>query len=177
MICGSNQSCGKQTIHIYRQMKEISFRRAALSDVTEIKRLFTETVLTINRKDYTAEETADWASCGERPGHWERLIGGLHFIVAVNAGGRITGFAAMRRDGYLHSMFVRKDYQRQGIATQLLRIMEGYAVANGLKAITSEVSITARPFFERHGYDVLAEQQAQANKLRMTNYKMAKTIR
>ena len=55
--------------------------------------------------------------------------------------------------------------------------MEGYAVANGLKTITSEVSITARPFFERHGYDVLAEQQAQANKLRMTNYKMAKTLR
>ena len=67
-------------------MEDISFRRAALSDVTEIKRLFTETLLTINRKDYTAEETADWASCGERPGHWERLIGGLHFIVAVNAG-------------------------------------------------------------------------------------------
>ena len=158
-------------------MEETSFRKATLADIQEIKDLFANTVLTVNRKDYTEEETTDWAACGERPGHWEGLIDGLHFIVAVNAGGRITGFAAIRRDGYLHSMFVHKDYQRQGIATQLLRIMEDYAVANGLKTITSEVSITAWPFFERHGYDVLAEQQAQANKLRMTNYKMAKTIR
>ena len=157
-------------------MEETSFRKATLADIQEIKDLFANTVLTVNRKDYTEEETADWAACGERPGHWERLVNDLHFIVATNAEGHIMGFAAIHRDGYLHSLFTHKDHQRQGVATRLLRLMESHAMANGAKTITSEVSITARPFFEHNGYTVVSEQKAQANKLRLTNYKMAKNI-
>ena len=157
-------------------MEETSFRKATLADIQEIKDLFANTVLTVNRKDYTEEETADWAACGERPGHWERLVNDLHFIVATNAEGHIIGFAAIRHDGYLHSLFTHKDHQRQGVATRLLRLMESHAMANGAKTITSEVSITARPFFEHNGYAVVSEQKAQAHKLRLTNYKMAKNI-
>lgn len=157
-------------------MEDISFRKATLADIQEIKDLFANTVLTVNRKDYTEEETADWAACGERPGHWERLVNDLHFIVATNAEGHIIGFAAIRHDGYLHSLFTHKDHQRQGVATRLLRLMESHAMANGAKTITSEVSITARPFFEHNGYAVVSEQKAQAHKLRLTNYKMAKNL-
>ena len=132
---------------------------------------------TVNSRDYTKEETADWASCMDGRARWEKLINEMHVVVAIDATGGIAGFAAINGEGYLHSMFVHKDCQRQGVATLLLGVMEGYARNKGVGVITSEVSITARPFFERHGYDVLAEQQAQANKLRMTNYKMAKTIR
>ena len=157
-------------------MEETSFRKATLADIQEIKDLFANTVLTVNRKDYTEEETADWAACGERPGHWERLIGNLHFIVATNADGHIMGFAAIRSDGYLHSLFTHKDHQRQGVATRLLRLMESHAMANGAKTITSEVSITARPFFVRRGYVVEAEQQVRARRLWMTNFRMWKRL-
>lgn len=46
-------------------------------------------------------------------------------------------------------MFVHKDFQGEGIATMLLNEIEQYAITNGIIRITSEVSLTARPFFEK----------------------------
>lgn len=42
--------------------------------------------------------------------------------------------------------------------------------------ITSEVSLTARPFFEKKGYIVEEEQKRKANQLSLTNFWMAKQV-
>ena len=74
-------------------------------------------------------------------------------------------------------MFIHKDYQRQGIASALLQRIEAYAAEHGISEVTSEVSITARPFFEKQGYIVELEQRAQANRLQLINYKMRKQMK
>lgn len=153
-----------------------SFRPAVTADISGLKELFRDTVLTVNVRHYTVEEVADWASCADFPGHWEHLLDTLYFVVAIDTGGRIVGFASIRNDGYLHSMFVHKNLQGKGIATGLLRRMETYATGHGICELTSEVSITARPFFERKGYEVVYEQRRRANRLQLTNYKMRKRI-
>lgn len=155
----------------------ITFRPATTADIPELKELFRDTILTVNARDYTAEEVADWASCADRPGHWEELLASLHFIAACDTEGRIIGFTSIRNDGYLHSMFVHKDHQGEGIATALLQRIETYAMEHGICDITSEVSITARPFFERREYVVEQEQRAQANRLKLTNYIMKKQLK
>lgn len=155
---------------------EYKFRTATMKDIQELKKLFCNTVMTVNRRDYTAEEVADWASCCESDGRWEQLLSTLYFIVATDVEGQMLGFTAIRGDGYLHSMFVHKDYQRQGIATALLQKIEAYASEHGIKEMTSEVSITARPFFEHHSYKVEREQRVQANRMIMTNFMMRKII-
>ncbi len=124
----------------------LSFRKATHEDIPTLKDLFRETVTTVNRGDYTCEETADWASCMDSRARWEELIDGMHVVVAVAPSDSIVGFAAINDEGYLHSMFVHKDCQGQGVATFLLGIMEEYAKRNGINEITSEVSITAKPF-------------------------------
>ena len=78
--------------------------------------------------------------------------------------------------GYLHSMFIHADFQGKGIATMLLEEIERYAIKEGIMRITSEVSITARPFFEKQGYIVEVEQKRRANQLCLTNYWMAKNL-
>ena len=122
------------------------FRSATTADIPELKELFHNTVLTVNAQDYTAEEVADWAFCGNRPGHWEELLDTLHFIVAVNTEDVIVGFTSIRSDGYLHSMFIHKDHQGKGIATALLQRIEAYAKEQDICEITSEVSKTAAHF-------------------------------
>lgn len=83
----------------------------------------------------------------------------------------------MNSDGHLHSMFVHKDWQGKGVASMLLAEVEKMASEYGVHKICTEVSITARPFFEKRGYRVVAEQKAKANKLYMTNYRMEKETR
>ena len=156
-------------------MKADFIIRAALqSDAVELKKLFQNTVLAINRRDYSQAEVEDWASCGDDLSNIEDMIKTHYFIVAVNQQSEIVGFSSITPQGYLHSMFVHKDFQCEGIATILLNEIEQYAITNGIMRITSEVSLTARPFFEKKGYIVEEEQKRKANQLSLTNFWMAK---
>ena len=156
-------------------MKADFIIRAALqSDAVELKKLFQNTVLAINRRDYSQAEVEDWASCGDDLSNIEDMIKTHYFIVAVNQQSEIVGFSSITPQGYLHSMFVHKDFQGEGIATMLLNEIEQYAMTNGIMRITSEVSLTARPFFEKKGYIVEEEQKRKANQLSLTNFWMAK---
>ena len=156
-------------------MKANFIIRAALeSDAVELKNLFQNTVLAINRRDYSQAEVEDWASCGDNLSNIEDMIKTHYFIVAVNQQSEIVGFSSITPQGYLHSMFVHKDFQGEGIATMLLNEIEQYAITNGIIRITSEVSLTARPFFEKKGYIVEEEQKRKANQLSLTNFWMAK---
>lgn len=156
-------------------MKANFIIRAALqSDAVELKNLFQNTVLAINRRDYSQAEVEDWASCGDDLSNIENMIKTHYFIVAVNQQSEIVGFSSITSQGYLHSMFVHKDFQGEGIATMLLNGIEQYTITNGIMRITSEVSLTARPFFEKKGYIVEEEQKRKANQLSLTNFWMAK---
>ena len=112
------------------------------SDAVELKNLFQNTVLAINRRDYSQAEVEDWASCGDDLSNIEDMIKTHYFIVAINQQLEIVGFSSITPQGYLHSMFVHKDFQGEGIATILLNEIEQYAITNGIIRITSEVSLT-----------------------------------
>ena len=158
-------------------MKANFIIRAALeSDAVELKNLFQNTVLAINRRDYSQAEVEDWASCGDDLSKIGKMIETHYFIVAVNQQSQLVGFSSITPQGYLHSMFVHKDFQGKGIATMLLEEIERYAITSGIMRITSEVSLTARPFFEKKGYVVEEEQKRKANQLSLTNFWMAKGV-
>ena len=158
-------------------MKADFIIRAALqSDAVELKKLFQNTVLAINRRDYSQAEVEDWASCGDDLSNIEDMIKIHYFIVAINQQSEIVGFSSITPQGYLHSMFVHKDFQGKGIATMLLEEIERYAITAGIVRITSEVSLTARPFFEKKGYVVEGEQKRKANQLSLTNFRMAREV-
>lgn len=145
-------------------------------DILEMQELYRSTVLNINIKDYTYEEVEDWASCGDNLERWKELISFNYYIGAFDKQNRLVGFSSMNKNGYLHSMFVHKDCQCKGIATQLLSAVEKIAKEYGVKEIKSEVSFTARAFFEKHGYQIERIQKRKANKLELTNFVMYKTM-
>ena len=125
---------------------DFTIRQAQQSEAVELKELFQNTVLAINRRDYSQAEVEDWASCGENLSAIEDMIKTHYFIVAVHQQSRIVGFSSITPQGYLHSMFVHKDFQGTGIATLLLEEIERHAIAAGIMRITSEVSLTTYPF-------------------------------
>ncbi len=167
----------KDMIYLKQNIKaDFIIRVAQQSDIVELKDLFQNTVLLVNRHDYSQAEVEDWASCGENLSKWEDMIKTHYFIVAVNQQSQIVGFSSITLQGYLHFMFVHKDFQGKGIATILLKEIERYAITTGIMRITSEVSLTARPFFEKRGYIVEEEQKRKANQLSLTNFWMAKGL-
>ena len=156
--------------------KNYKNRKATLADIPELSAMFKATLRAINKADYTPEEIEDWGSCGDNIQHLTDLITNLYFVVALNESDQIIGFTSIQKDGYLHSMFIHKDYQRKGVASFLLSMAEKFAKEHRIQTITSEVSITAKPFFEKKGYNVVYEQKRKANILCLTNYWMEKVL-
>lgn len=157
---------------------EFNIRIATTKDIPTLNQLYQETVLHINRKDYSLEEVEDWASCADNMGqeHWDELFDEHYLIVAENNNHQIIGFASINDIGYLHVLFIHKDYQRKGIASILYDRIEKYALAKNIAIINSEVSTTAKGFFEKKGFKVNEEQMRKANKLYLKNYKMSKDL-
>jgi putative acetyltransferase len=153
--------------------KWMTIRPATEADLEAITWLFAETIRAVNARDYNEEQIRVWTAAAENEEKWRQRIRTQHFLLAEMAQ-RIAGFASITNQGYLDMMYVDKDCQAQGIGRRLLRAIEDIAGSLGIRRIESDVSITARPFFEKHGYRVDKEQQVMVREVILNNYKMSK---
>ena len=92
----------------------------------QILSLFYETVHTINAVDYTPAQLDAWAPAASDQARWAASLS-ANFALIAEENGIITGFADMDSTGYLDRLYVHKDYQRQGIASQLAQALEQHA--------------------------------------------------
>jgi putative acetyltransferase len=145
-------------------------------DSATLGRLFYDTVRAINSGDYTAEEIAAWVPAIPAPDWAARRARTRIVLVAEDATG-LLGFAELRASAsHLDCLYTRHDTQGRGVATALLRAIEVRACALGLSRLHTEASITARPFFERRGFRLLARQQVERNGIMLVNFRMEKTL-
>lgn len=87
---------------------DFTIRQAQQSDAVELKELFQNTVIVINRRDYSQVEVEDWASCGDDLSNIEEMIKTHYFIVAVNQQSQIVGFHLLRLKAiYILCLFTR----------------------------------------------------------------------
>lgn len=151
----------------------IKIYRAHKRDVGMITGLFRNTILTINAKDYPADQIEDWASWWSDLEKWREKIEDQYFIKAL-IGDDMVGFGSLAKDGYLDFMFTRQDYQRHGVAANLLKKIERKARQQGNEMIYSDVSLTAKGFFERNGYVVEKQQLKKSRYKSLVNFRMVK---
>lgn len=148
------------------------------TDLEEIIDLFYDTVHTVNAKDYSQEQLDAWAPRDGkeiRKLSWQNSLR-QHMTYVVRMDNKIVGFGDLTDTGYLDRLFVHKDYQSQGIATALLQRLEAKAKQLNLHEIHVDASITAKPFFEHHGYQVIREQTVERQDVTLTNYHMVKQL-
>ena len=137
-------------------------------DCREITELFYHTVHSVNARDYTERQLNVWATGEVDLENWNRTLLEHYSVVAVEEG-RIIGFGDIDKSGYLDRLYVHKDYQGRGVASGICDVLE--AAVSG-KKLSVHASITARPFFEKRGYKVVKEQQAERQGVFLTNYVM-----
>lgn len=144
-------------------------RKYQKSDCEELTNLFYNTVHTVNLKDYTREQLDAWATGQIDLAEWNRSLQEHYSLVAVSDK-IITGFGDIDGTGCIDRLFVHMDYQGIGIATAICDRLE----ATFKSDIVTYASVTARPFFEKRGYEVLQEQQVKRKEQLLTNYFMIK---
>ncbi|HXL58878.1 MAG TPA: hypothetical protein VN958_21595, partial [Chitinophagaceae bacterium] len=73
----------------------MQIRKATPEDINELRKLYYETITTINSKDYNEEQIKAWASTADRTGSLLKRIQEQYFFVAENDDKKITGFASL----------------------------------------------------------------------------------
>jgi putative acetyltransferase len=153
----------------------MNIREAKQNELDEILNLFTETISEVNNQDYSLSQIEAWSSGARDKERWLSKIDEQYFLVTEEEG-TITGFASITNKGYLDTMFVHKNHQRKGIAKTLITALIDYAKQNQLEEITTEGSVTARPFFEKYGFKVIKKQKVNRKGIEIANYKMKKRL-
>lgn len=144
-------------------------REYQTSDCKEITELFYNTVHTVNAKDYTKDQLDVWATEQVDLEKWDQSLQEHYSIVAIEDE-VIVGFGDIDKTGYLDRLFVHADYQRRGIATAICNKLEQAVKGD----ITTNASITAKPFFEKRGYRILKKQEVERQGIFLTNFIMEK---
>jgi putative acetyltransferase len=151
------------------------------ADLDEILRLFRDTVRTVNRRDYSAEQVAAWAPDAPDREAWLARLSAPWTLVAEDgdAGeGAIVGFGQLRPDGRVDLLYVHAGRQRQGIGSRLLgRLVEqAHDHDHALQQLSVGASLTARTFFVRHGFTAIAEQRVCRRGVEFVNFLMGRAI-
>jgi putative acetyltransferase len=156
-------------------VRELSVRPGKPDDLPELQQLFVDTISTICKKDYQDDQISAWISGARNKQRWLDILAKQYLLVAIDQD-KIVGFGSLDQGGYLDLMYIHKDYQRQGIASKLYSELESEAIRQGLPAIYADVSKTARSFFEKKGFKVIAEQAILRQGIALTNFKMTKNL-
>ena len=152
---------------------KIKIRAYQPVDNEQLTALFFDTVHAVTVGDYTAAQRDVWAPVGIDAEKWCKPFCKDYVLVAVK-NGEIVGFATLTETGCLDRLYVHKDHQRQGIATLLSEKIESHAQKNNIQELSADVSITAKPFFIKQGYQLLCENIVERDGERLRNYKMKK---
>lgn len=155
--------------------RDVTIRTFRPDDVPALFALFRGAVQRVNSRDYSPEQVAAWAPAEINADRWATLA--ARFAVVAEVGGEPAGFADLEPGGHVDRFFVHADHQGRGVGTGLMRALVEEAERAGTARMFAEVSITARPFFERHGFAVLAEQQVTVRGVALTNFRMERRLR
>ncbi len=149
----------------------MQIRQATPQDASEIMKLFYETIHAINIRDYSQEQVNAWAPDAMTVDRWIKRQDTKQTFVADH-NGKIIGFAELEPDGHIDCFYTHKDFQNQGVGTQLLDTIVTQATKLQLSCLFAEVSITARLFFERRGFILVKPQEVECRGAKFLNFVM-----
>lgn len=138
--------------------------------------IYTASIRSLAAPFYSPEQIAAWASVPPDARRWQKRLARLLTIVA-EADGILAGFASYTQDGYLDFIFTHPTFARRGVASSLYHRIESALSKASVPRVTAHVSLAARPFFDRQGFQVDAEERVECCGVYLRRFGMHKQLR
>ena len=149
----------------------IEIRKYTYGEEEYLWKIFYDTVRNVNVKDYTIEQVKAWAPEVYDKEDWNNKIMNISPYVAF-LDGKILGYADLQDNGKIDHFYVHHNFQRMGIGNCLMNHLIKQARTKRIKKLYSEVSITAKPFFEYFKFRVAIKQEVEIRGIKIINYLM-----
>jgi putative acetyltransferase len=151
----------------------IEIRKYQESDALDLWAIFYHTVRNVNLRDYSQAQVEAWAPDDFSSEIWKRKMNLLSPFVA-EIDGKIVGYSDLQENGLIDHFFCHHEHQGKGVGRQLMEYVLRVGELQGITRLYSEVSITARPFYERFGFKVIEEQTIEVRGQKLCNFVMEK---
>jgi putative acetyltransferase len=132
-------------------MSTVALRPFLPSDARRCVEIFRSSIEELAIEDYSSEQCEAWAARADDVAAFgKRLAESLTLIATVE--GESAGFASLVGADVLDMLFVDPAHARRGVGTALIDALVRIARARGVERLSSEVSDTAKPLFERQEF-------------------------
>lgn len=155
-----------------KNLKKISIRDYHPDDVQALANIYFNTIHKINIQHYTKEQIDVWAPATslETEG-WAKKFSKTKPIIAT-VGDEIVGFAEFKPNGHIDCFYCHHEWIGKGVGSALMKEILQKAKNCNIPLIFAEVSITAKPFFEKWRFRIVAEQTIARKGVELINFKM-----
>ncbi|MGZ4974979.1 MAG: GNAT family N-acetyltransferase [Limisphaerales bacterium] len=149
-----------------------SFR---IGDEHALHAVFYSAIHRLASKNYTPEQIEAWAPLNFDHEMWASRMQGIQPFVVEHAG-QIVAYADVQANGYIDHFFVAASHARLGVGSTLMNHI--HDVANGLSitVLSSDVSLTAQPFFEKFGFTITEQRSTVIRGVVVPNALMHKEL-
>ena len=144
-------------------------------DAAALAEIFRASIDGLTEEDYGEAQREAWVSIADDPAAFAARLGkGLTIIASLE--GEPVGFASLVGNEELDLLYVTPEVAGQGVGSTLVDALERLASARGSKALMTNASDTARPFFEKRGYVAQSRNTVLINGEWLANTSMTKTL-
>lgn len=154
-------------------MRQITIRRYRPDDAEDLWAVYYSAIHEVAAADYSMEQLDAWAPASFDSSKWAERMRGIAPFVA-EGDGAIVGYADVQTNGYIDHFFVAGGAARQGVGSRLMGHIHSVAVAIGVESLFSDVSLTAKPFFEHWDFEIERQQSLAVRGVSLANLRMRK---
>lgn len=157
-------------------IKAVVVRKYRKHDLEAVVALFGRSVRQIAGRDYDKQQIAVWAPEYPDMDAWAARLGSGTVLVAEE-GERMVGFARLDEEQHIDLLYVDPLSERRGVAKRLVEELTEIVKERGVRKLHADVSVTARPFFEAQGFEVMESQLVERRGVVLKNFHMVRTER
>ena len=137
--------------------RSVEIRRYLPGEEKALQQIYFEATRRSNSKDYTPEQIERWVAKHADLAEWtSRLVERNPFVAVIDR--RPIAFGELEVNGHIDFFYCHPDWEGKGAGSGLMRAITAEAHKLGLKALHTEVSVTAEPFFTKKGFQTVEER-------------------
>ena len=153
----------------------MNLKRITKKDQLDLKRLYFNSIISIDEKIYTKEQKRAWASQA-----WDNKIFDLTINEGqgwlINKNKEVIAFASRYPKNRISLFYCKGDSQRKGYGTKLLLKLENEAKEEGLAYLSTEASLISYKLFLKNKWEIIRKEKINIKNIIFERYKMIKNF-
>ena len=150
-------------------------RRFVIGEETALRSVFYSSIHQLTSNEYTQEQQQAWAPLEYDQEQWAIRIQSINpFVVEID--GCIAAYADVQATGLIDHFYVAPAFAQKGIGSSLMAHLHSEASNLRIDELWAKVSLTAEPFFLKHGFQVETRNAFFTRGVQLFNATMRKPL-